>query len=195
MNFQTAILIALCFAPDLVAQDVFGDANKSLGLSSQWKRIDHTRDIRHGDKWNWAVYKNDENQDLLTLACRLEPCSLEAAGTHDNALEFAPSGLPYWTDTPSHYETGPVKIDKTAVRIGSSKSSVIVPLLRYVNVNEAESLPTLMANGLIAVRNGRTYYVQHTSPRPNRDTFAMETMEALLKWEEKSSRLTNKSPN
>jgi hypothetical protein len=156
-----------------------------LTSPESWRSIDRTRKIHNSDRWNWAIYKHVDNGDLLTLACLDAPSFLQSAGTRDNALEFAPSGHPYWIHRNFGFEIGPVKMLESELSVADATRGLpktTVPVLEYVNVNENEKGETLMINGYVFVLNQKTYYVQHTSSRPARSTTAREIAERIMQF-------------
>jgi hypothetical protein len=155
-----------------------------VGSTDNWRRIDQTRTIHNGEHWNWVIYKHVDNGDLLTFACYDAPSFLESAGTHDNALEFAPSGHPYWIHRNFGFGIGPVKMMQLELSVADRARNLPktnVPVLEFVNVNENDNGETLMVNGYVFVLDQKTYYVQHTSRRPSQVTVARDAAECLIK--------------
>ena len=176
-----ALLTMSCCYADEFGTDSVANCHDS---TESWRRIDETRKVHNGERWNWVIYKHVDNGDLLTLACYDAPSFLESAGTHDNALEFAPSGHPYWIHRSYGFVVGPVKMLQSDLYVADKVrniSKTTVPVLEYVNVNENDSGETLMINGFIFVLDQKTYYVQHTSRRPAQNTVARDAAECLIK--------------
>ena len=167
------LLIVIVAAPYATALDAL-----DLVPDTEWDPVEPETDAPKG--WQLRMFRHRETGDLLTIAADPVQRDLRTAGSLDRAMEFAPSGFPYWIEKENRgYTLSSLRLDKTSLSLRGERVRTQLPVIFYTMVNEDESEATLMAHGLVFVISGKTYYVQHTSRKPIRDWFAKSVVKRL----------------
>lgn len=183
MQIQFPLLIAILCALSL-RTDTFIPK-----LDPEWSRVDTSKLDESYKDWNFRIWRDKTNGNLITIATDPIARKLDGYGDLDRAMDFASSAhpewlhdakFPNWKTDEQNYEPRFIKLQHTKDTVGKSPN-VNAPESRrieYCMVNEDE-LSSMMACGFVFNVNGRTYCVQITSSRPVSDLVPKEIMKQM----------------
>jgi hypothetical protein len=160
-------------------------------LDPEWSRVDTTSIDNAYKEWNFRIWRNKTNGNLLTIAMDPITRELDGYGDLDRAMDFASSAHPEWLHDEKYpnwktddrnYEPRFIKLQHAKDTVGKSPTGDACKTLgiEYCMVNEDEDeLSSMMACGFVFNVAGRTYYVQITSSRPVSDLVPKEIMKQM----------------
>ena len=182
------ILILLSAAGDFShASDLF-----TPKLDTDWVSVDTTAIAEKYKDWEFQLWRNKKNGDLLTVAIDPFARPLDSYADLDRAMDFASSAYPEWLDKAQfpnwrsedlNYEPRFLKLQKAKLKYRANENAEATEenAIEYCMVNDDDKSP-LMSNGIVFNSNTATYYVQLTSKRPINDLIPREVVQQLQKY-------------
>lgn len=160
-------------------------------LDEDWISIESSKLNGKYQSWNFRLWQNRKNGDLLVFATDPIGRPLDSYADLDRAMDFASSAHPEWMNHPAfanwqsekaNYDPRFLKLEKTKLKNREAEIAKEIDLnaIEYCMVSDYEQFP-FMANGIVTNVNERTYYVQLISKRPISNSIPRKIIEQLQK--------------